>query len=69
MRTTSENQSEKKAAGESAAALVQDGMIVGLGTGSTVAWTIKMLGRRIVDESLRILGVSTSYHAEALAIT
>ncbi|MCJ7444112.1 MAG: ribose-5-phosphate isomerase RpiA [Methanotrichaceae archaeon] len=69
MRITSENQSEKKAAGESAAASVKDGMIVGLGTGSTVAWTIKMLGRRVVDESLRILGVATSYYAEALAIT
>jgi ribose 5-phosphate isomerase A len=59
---------EKKAAGESAAQLVKDGMTIGLGTGSTVAWTIRKLGQRVREDGLEILGVPTSYQAEALAI-
>jgi ribose 5-phosphate isomerase A len=58
----------KKAAGEAAADLVESGMVVGLGTGSTVAWTIKRLGARVLDEGLDFLGVPTSYQAENLAI-
>lgn len=68
MKDASANADAKKAVGESAAALVKDGMVVGLGTGSTVAWTIKNLGARVRDEGLDILGVPTSYQAEALAI-
>jgi len=68
MREASANANAKKAAGESAAALVKDGMVVGLGTGSTVAWTIQRLGERVNEEGLDILGVPTSYQAEALAI-
>jgi len=58
---------EKKAAGIAAAELVQDGMVVGLGTGSTTAYTISELGRR-VDEGLDIIAVVTSYQSEMLAI-
>jgi len=47
--------------------LVEDGMAVGLGTGSTTAYAIRELGRR-VDEGLDIVGVPTSYASEALAI-
>nr|MDK6328885.1 ribose 5-phosphate isomerase A [Alloscardovia omnicolens] len=36
----------KKAAGIKAAQLVEDGMIVGLGTGSTVRFFVDELGRR-----------------------
>jgi ribose 5-phosphate isomerase A len=68
MKFPSDNQMEKKIAGESAAALVKDGMVVGLGTGSTVAWTIIMLGQRIREENLQILGIATSYQSEGLAI-
>lgn len=42
-------------------------MVVGLGTGSTVAWTIRAIGR-MVAEGLDVLGVPTSYQSEALAI-
>lgn len=49
----------KRAAGEAAAALVTDGMVVGLGTGSTVRFTIDALGRRVKD-GLRIRGIPTS---------
>ncbi|THD60217.1 ribose-5-phosphate isomerase RpiA [Phenylobacterium sp.] len=47
---------QKKAAGEAAAALVEDGMVVGLGTGSTAVWFVKALGAR----GLKLTCVSTS---------
>ena len=68
MKDASANQSAKKAAGEAAADLVESGMVVGLGTGSTVAWTIKRLGERMKEEGLEFLGVPTSFQAESLAI-
>jgi ribose 5-phosphate isomerase A len=51
----------KAAAAETAAAQLRDGMIVGLGTGSTAAFAIDAIGRRVV-EGLRIIGVPTSQH-------
>ena len=56
----------KEAAAESAAARVKDGMIVGLGSGSTAAMAIHALGRR-VSEGLRITGIPTSEQSAALA--
>src|SRR5260370_38292244 len=49
----------KRTAAESAATLVQDGMVVGLGTGSTAAFAVEAIGKR-VQAGLRILGVPTS---------
>ena len=49
----------KIAAAESAAAQVTDGMIIGLGSGSTAALAVDVLGRR-VREGLRIVGIPTS---------
>ncbi|MEP6961559.1 MAG: ribose-5-phosphate isomerase RpiA [Acidobacteriota bacterium] len=49
----------KQAAAEAAASLVQDGMIVGLGTGSTAAFAVAALGVR-VKAGLRIIGIPTS---------
>lgn len=57
----------KRAAGLAAAALVEDGMRLGLGTGSTTAFAIEALGRRVRDERLQVSGVPTSYAAERLA--
>jgi ribose 5-phosphate isomerase A len=51
---------QKRAAGEAAAALVEDGMIVGLGTGTTAAWFVRAVAAR----GLKIKGVATS---EAIA--
>lgn len=59
---------DKKSVGEYAASLVKDGDIVGLGTGSTTAFTIKELGRRIKEEEISIYGVPTSFQAKLLAI-
>ena len=54
----------KKQAGEKAAQCVESGMTVGLGTGSTTAFAIAALGRRIRDEGLFIRGIPTSSSAE-----
>ncbi|HEY6902703.1 MAG TPA: ribose-5-phosphate isomerase RpiA [Candidatus Acidoferrales bacterium] len=57
----------KKAAAESAAQLVQDGMVVGLGTGSTAAFFVEALARRLSNESLRVTGIPTSERTAAHA--
>ena len=56
----------KRAAGESAAEAVEDGMVVGLGTGSTTAHAIRAIGR-LVDTGLDIVGVPTSFQSRELA--
>ena len=53
----------KEAAGRHAASYVTDGMRVGLGTGSTVHWTIVELGERALD----IVCTSTSVQTHELA--
>src|ERR1700730_6538708 len=50
----------KKDAAEAAAKLVESGMVVGLGTGSTAAFLVSALGRRVALENLRIVGMPTS---------
>lgn len=50
-----------------AAEMVQDGMRVGLGTGSTAAWLVRRLGERVRDEGLKIKGVPTSTATAQLA--
>ena len=57
----------KRAAGRRAAEFVQDGMVVGLGTGSTVFYTLERLAERIRDEGLSIRGVPTSLDTEQKA--
>jgi ribose 5-phosphate isomerase A len=56
----------KRRAGESAAEAVDDGMVVGLGTGSTAAYAIRDLGRQ-VDAGLDIEGIPTSFQSRHLA--
>lgn len=57
----------KKAAAEAAIELVKDGMVVGLGTGSTARYAIEGLGKRVAG-GLRIRGVATSKASEELAV-
>ena len=52
---------------ESAVGAVEDGMAVGLGSGSTAAHAIRALGRE-VDSGLDVEGVPTSFQARELAI-
>jgi ribose 5-phosphate isomerase A len=58
----------KQEVGRAAANLVKSGSIVGLGTGSTTAFTIQFLGDRLKSGELRdIKGVPTSFQASVLA--
>jgi ribose 5-phosphate isomerase A len=57
----------KSAAGVAAAEFVESGMYVGLGTGSTAAYALRELGRRIQEEKLSIHGVPTSFASYQLA--
>lgn len=50
----------KQLAGIEAAKFVKDGMIVGLGTGSTAYYMVEEIDRRMREEGLRITGVTTS---------
>ena len=68
------DQNELKAqVGKEAVKYIQDGMIVGLGTGSTVRYMVDALGERVKNEGLKIVGVTTSNRttkqAESLGIT
>lgn len=58
----------KRAAAERAAELVESGMAVGLGTGSTAALAVRRIGQRLSEGGLReILGVATSGSTARLA--
>lgn len=57
----------KVRAAQAAADLVRDGMIVGLGSGTTAVLMVERLGVRIDDEGLKILGVPTSVATASLA--
>jgi ribose 5-phosphate isomerase A len=51
----------KRAAGEHAAEWVESGMVVGLGTGSTAVWAVRVVGQRLAAGELRdIVAVPTS---------
>jgi ribose 5-phosphate isomerase A len=71
MNTIDEVEALKKRAAQKAVELVEHGMIVGLGTGSTASYAIEALGER-VKAGLHILGIPTSMHtakqAEQLGI-
>jgi ribose 5-phosphate isomerase A len=57
----------KRAAAEAALALVEDGMALGLGTGSTAAIFVDLLAGRMNRDGLRVLGVPTSLVTAAQA--
>lgn len=56
----------KRLAGVSAAEVVADGMVVGLGTGSTTAYAIERLGERVAA-GLDIRAIPTSFQSRQLA--
>jgi ribose 5-phosphate isomerase A len=56
----------KRAAAEAAVELVEDGMVVGLGTGSTAAFAVEALAQRH-RQGLRFLGIPTSDRTATLA--
>lgn len=57
----------KFVAAKRAVEFVEDGMRVGLGTGSTAAWMVRCLGELVREEGLKITGVPTSTRTADLA--
>src|SRR5437879_8933674 len=62
------NDQEKEAAARSSLRFVKDGQVVGLGTGSTAAYFIKLLGGE-VKKGLRVRGIPTSIRSRELALS
>ena len=56
----------KKLAAEKAVEFIEDGMVIGLGTGSTAYWAIQKIAQRI-QEGLGIRAVASSRNSEELA--
>ncbi len=61
-----EHNIEKLNAGEKAVDFIEDGMLLGLGTGSTVYYTIRKIGE-FVKEGMKLKAVSTSSATSQLA--
>ena len=61
------NDHEKEVAARASLRFVQDGNIVGLGTGSTAAHAVRLLGQRVRD-GLKIRGIPTSTATKDLAL-
>ena len=57
----------KKKAALAAVEQIPDHSVVGLGSGSTLAFFIHELGRRVREGSLHIVGVPTSFQARMIA--
>jgi ribose 5-phosphate isomerase A len=57
----------KFVAAKRAADYVEDGMRVGLGTGSTAAWLVRCLGEQVKNDGLKIRGIPTSTRTAELA--
>lgn len=57
----------KYVAARRAVEFVEDGMRVGLGTGSTAAWMVRCLGEMVREEGMMITGVATSTRTADLA--
>src|ERR1700722_342921 len=62
------NEQEKEAASRAALQFIQDGQIVGLGTGSTAAYAVQFIGDR-VKSGLKIRGIPTSNNTREMATT
>ena len=60
------NDQQKEAAARASLRFVKDGQVVGLGTGSTAAYFIQLLGEA-VKNGLRIRGIPTSEHSGEMA--
>jgi ribose 5-phosphate isomerase A len=60
------NDQEKEAAAQASLQFIQDGMVIGLGTGSTATHFIQLLGER-VKQGLRVRGIPTSIRSAELA--
>jgi ribose 5-phosphate isomerase A len=62
------NDQEKEAAARASLRFVKDGQVVGLGTGSTAAFFIKLLGEQ-VKNGMQVRGIPTSVRSRDLAVS
>ena len=60
-------EAEKKLVGETAARWIPSGSVIGIGSGTTAAYFIRALGRRVRDEKFPMSGIPTSEASEQLA--
>ena len=71
--TGSQQNELKRAVADAAAKLVENGMVVGLGSGSTALLFVAALAKRVQQEGLRFIGIPTSEetdrHARSLGLT
>ena len=68
MKNTQSNPETKKFVAEQAARLLQDGMVAGIGTGSTMAFLIEALAWRTRREGLKFTAVPTSFQSRILCL-
>ena len=66
MKDPQGNSERKKFVAVSTARLIQDGMVVGIGTGSTIAPLIEELARRMREDGLHFVAVPTSFQSRIL---
>lgn len=57
----------KKNAAIGALEFIEDGMVVGLGSGTTTEYFIRLLGEKMKEERISVVGVPTSYDSEMQA--
>ena len=57
----------KQNAAKGALEYIEDGMVVGLGSGTTTAYFIELLGKKMKEERISVVGVVTSFDSEILA--
>ena len=66
-RSLSPQDRAKRAAAEEALTFIESGMKLGLGTGSTSAFFVQLLGERVKSGELKVTGVPTSLRTGELA--
>jgi ribose 5-phosphate isomerase A len=57
----------KQLAAEKAVSFLEDGMTIGLGTGSTAYWAIKKIGEKVNKEGWKVRAIATSIRSEEQA--
>lgn len=68
MKNAQINSEGKRFVAKQAAQLIQDGMVAGMGTGSTVAFVIEELARRLREEGIKFVAVPTSFQSRILCL-
>lgn len=67
MTSLSSAELQKRIAAKKAASYVKDGMLLGLGSGSTFEYTLQEVARKIKEEGIKVQGVASSERTAALA--